>query len=352
MFIQKLSMTIIILVFAIAGISWIWIKEHHSNAVGAGIPPSMVNVSIAKLQAWQTQIPATGTLSAIQGVMLKSEVAGRVTKIYFDSGADVAAGAALVDIDPGVIQAQLAQAIAKAKLSSDDYQRAIQLFQRGALSKQDMDTALSNKLADAAVVKQELAQLNQYQIHAPFSGKLGLRQFNLGDYISAGQALVNLQQLDPLRVDFTVPENYLGQIQVDDVVQIQSDTDPNTTIVGKVTAIDSAIDPATRTIALRASVPNPNQKLLPGGFVQVVLLAGKPQQLVTVPQTAIVYDASGNYVYTVVNNHAVKTPITIAQQNSDQIAMATGLKAGDQVVVAGQLKIGDGSPVMAMPAGK
>lgn len=351
MSIRKLSIIIIILTLGILGIYWIWHREHNTNAMGAGIPPSMVNVATAKLQPWQTQIPATGTLSALQGVLLKSEVAGRVTKIYFNSGCNVISGSPLVDIDPGVIQAQLAQAIAKAKLSSDDYQRAIELFQRGALSKQDMDTAQSNKMADAAGVKQMQAQLNQYQITAPFSGRTGLQLFNLGDYISVGQALVNLQQLDPLRVDFTVPENYLGQINSGDTVQIQSDTESNKTILGKVTAIDSAIDPATRTIALRANIPNANQKLLPGGFVQVVLLAGKSQMLVTIPQTALVYDASGNYVYTVVNQHAVKTPVTTGQQNSTQISVLSGLKPGDQVVVAGQLKIGDGSPVMAVPAG-
>ncbi len=333
----------------------VWDVAHgHSNnqANGGGMPPSMVSVAAANLQPWQQQIPATGTLTAMQGVMMKSEVAGRVTKIYADSGTDVKSGDPLVDIDPGMMQAQLASAIAKANLSSDYYNRALDLTQKGALSKQDLDTALSNKNSDAAVVKQFQAQLAQYQIHAPFNGHLGLRQFNLGDYISVGQSLVNLQQLDPLRVDFTVPENFLSAIRVGDAIQIQSDTQPNQIVKGNVSAIDSAIDPTTRTIALRATVPNSQQKLLPGGFVQVTLLAGKPQMLVTIPQIAVVFDPTGSYVYTVVNQHAVKSPITIAQQNNTQVAVSAGLKTNDQVVTAGQLKIGDGSLVMIAPPSK
>jgi membrane fusion protein (multidrug efflux system) len=342
-----LTLTVIILT--------VWKVAHgHSNnqSASGGIPPSMVTVATAVLQPWQQQIPATGTLTAMQGVMMKSEVAGRITKIYVDSGADVNAGDPLVDIDPGMMQAQLASAIAKANLSSDYYNRALDLTQKGALSKQDLDTALSNKNSDAAVVQQYQAQLAQYQIHAPFSGRLGLRQFNLGDYITAGQALVNLQQLDPLRVDFTIPENFLSLINVGDAIQIQSDTLPDQIVKGSVSAIDSAIDPTTRTIALRATVPNPQQKLLPGGFVQVTLLAGKPQMLVTIPQIAVVFDPTGSYVYTVVNQHAVKTSITIAQQNNTQVAVSAGLKANDQVVSAGQLKIGDGLPVMIAPPSK
>ncbi len=344
---------VLLTLFVIFMIIWKVAHGHSQSAQSGfgGIPPSMVSVTNAVTQPWQQQIPATGTLTAMQGVLLKSEVAGRVTKIYADSGTNVNAGDPLVDIDPGMMQAQLASAIAKANLSSNYYNRALDLFQKGALSKQDLDTALSNKNSDAATVHQAQAQLAQYEIHAPFAGRLGLRQFNLGDYISVGQALFNLQQLDPLRVDFTVPENYLSAIGVGDGIQIQSDTIPNQSMKGSVSAIDSAIDPTTRTIALRAVIPNPQQKLLPGGYVEVTLLAGKPQMLITIPATAVVFDPTGSYVYTVVNQHAVKTLINIAQQSSTQVAVSSGLKLGDQVITAGQLKIGDGSPVMTAPPG-
>lgn len=344
---------VLISLFVILFTIWKVTHAHSQSAgyAGGGIPPSAVSVAKAMNKPWQQQIPATGTLTAVQGVLLKSEVAGRVTKIYADSGAQVKAGDPLVDIDPGMVQAQLASAIAKANLSSNYYNRALDLFQKGALSKQDLDTALSNKNSDAAVVNQAQAQLAQYEIHAPFAGRLGLRQFNLGDYITAGQALFNLQQLDPLRVDFTVPENYLALISVGDSIQIQSDTIANQSMKGNISAIDTAIDPTTRSIALRAIIPNPQQKLLPGGFVQVTLFAGKPQNLITIPATAVVFDPTGNYVYTVVNQHAVKVAINIAQQNSSEVGISSGLKLGDQVVTAGQLKIGDGSPVMIAPPG-
>lgn len=347
---RKRKIFVFIIILLIFSTGWHYYAKTKAGH-NAGMPPTPVVVSTAKMQGWQQQIQATGTLSPFQGVMLKSEVAGRVTKINFSSGQNVKTGDLLLEIDPGILQAQLVAAQAKATLSSGDYQRAIALYKRGVLSKQDLDTALSTQNADAANVEAVNAQLAQNVITAPFDGKLGLRLINLGDYISPGESLVNLQTLNPLRVDFSVPENYLSQIAPGDALQIQSDAFPNQIFTGNIKAVDSAVDPSTRTISLRAIIANPDQKLLPGSFVQVTVLAGKPQQFITLPQLAVVYDATGNYVYIVDHNQAEKKDITIIQQNNAQVAVTGEIKPGDQVVTEGQLKIMDGAPVIPSPAG-
>jgi membrane fusion protein (multidrug efflux system) len=229
---------------------------------------------------------------------------------------------------------------------SGDYERAIALFKRGALSKQDTDTALANKQSAEADLEAVKAQLAQNIITAPITGKLGLTQFNLGDYINVGQALINLQAIDTLRVDFSVPQNNAAEIAVGDVVSLQSDSFPNETFAGKVSAVDTAVDINTRTVAVRAKLPNPDQKLLPGSFVQVTLTAGQQKLLTSIPQVAVVYDANGNYVYKVVNDKALKTPITILHENKHDVAVK-GLNNGDVVVTQGQLKISDGANVHA-----
>jgi len=350
---RKRILLITVLIILIGIVGWHYYTKSKSAAGSWGaMPPTPVNVTKAKLQGWQQQIQATGTLNAEQGVMLKAETAGRITKIFVESGQEVKADDPLFEINPAILQAQLAAAEAQADLDTGNYERAIPLFKRGVLSKQDFDTTLANKNASVAKADEVKAELTQNIIRAPFSGKLGIRLFNLGDYIAEGQSLINLQSLDPLRVDFTVPETVASGIRVGDKCQIKSSAYANQSFTGSVSALDSAIDMNTRTLAVRAKIPNPNQLLLPGNFVEVTLLVGKPRPMVTLPLTAIVYDATANYVYKVVNNHAVKTNITIAEQNNDQVAIKSGLKNGDVVINAGQLKVMDGAPVMTLPPEK
>lgn len=336
-----------------AGIGVGYYFHHKTSAeaggeAGGGMPPTEVKAAVAKMQNWQTQIQATGTLNAEQGIMLKAETSGRITKIFFESGQKVKAGDPLLEINPNILKAQLNAAEAKAALTKGNYERALKLYERKVVSQQELDTALSNKHADEAAVEQIRAQLAQNLIHAPISGKLGLRLFNLGDYIKVGQDLVNLQSTDILRVDFSIPGNKLYKVHPGDKVVVHYDAYPDKDFIGKVTAVDSAIDPATRSVSVRAEIPNPESKLFPGNFVQVNLYAGKSHPLVTIPQIAVIYEATGNYVYIVDKDHAVKKNIEIAEQNSDQAALKSGLQAGDVVVTEGQLKIGDGAPVHAI----
>jgi membrane fusion protein (multidrug efflux system) len=351
---QKRILVITALILLIGGISWHYYAKAKSGAAGGwgAMPPTPVNATKAVIQGWQQHIQATGTLNAEQGVMLKAETAGRITKIYVESGQEVKAGDPLFEINPAVMQANLASDEAQAELDSGNYDRAIQLYKRGALSKQDLATALANKNVSIAKMESTKAELTQNIIHAPFSGKLGIRLFNLGDYINEAQALINLQALNSLRVDFTVPEKVAGQVHIGDLCQIKSAANPNLAVTGKVTAIDSAIDMTTRTLAVRALVANPQQTLLPGNFVEVSLSVGTARPLVTLPLTAVVYDTTANYVYKIINNHAVKNNVEIADQNDHQVAIQSGVKPGDMVITDGQLKVMDGAPVMLLPPQK
>jgi len=338
-----LTLSLIIIVAAILGYHFFFKKK---NDMEGGMPPSAVKTVAATLKDWQPKIEATGTLNADQGTLLKSEVAGRVAKINFQSGETVKAGDILVEINPGVAKAQLDAAIAKSELSAGDYQRALKLHERKFLSTEDLDTALSTKKADAAAVKQYEAILDQYVIRAPISGKLGLRLFNLGDYIQEGQALVNLQSTDPLRVDFSIPEKKLHAVHPGDKVTIQTDSFPDETFTGIITAIDSAVDISTRTVLVRGKIANPEGKLIPGNFVQVLLYSGKPQSYVTIPQIAVTYELGNDFIYLVDNKqHAIKKDVNVVDQGEGMAAIKSGIKAGDMVVTEGQLKLEDGAPV-------
>jgi membrane fusion protein (multidrug efflux system) len=346
--------TLWITILVIAACIGIFYHFYHKDSgkaektAGTGMPPTPVHTAAVKIQNWQTQFQATGTLNAESGVMLKAETTGRVTKIFFESGQKVKAGDPLLEINPSILKAQLNAAKAQGALSKGSYERALKLYERKVISKQDLETAQANNASDQAKAEQIQAELSQNLVHAPINGKLGLRLFNLGDYVKQGQDLINLQSTDILRVDFAIPGNKIHALSIGDKVTIQTDAYPDKQFTGKVTAIDSAIDPATRTVSVRAEVPNTEGKLFPGNFAQVTLYVGKGQPLVTIPQTAIVYAAENNYVYVVQKNHAVKKNIDIAEQSKTEAGLKSGLQAGDVVVTEGQLKIGDGAPVNAI----
>lgn len=323
--------------------------KHHGGMMG-GMPPAVVSAAIAVAQPWQQHIEATGSLAAFQGIVLKPEIAGRITQIFFKSGQDVKQGDPLIQLNPNILQAQVAQDKANAALAQRQYQRYQNLLKEHAVAKADYDTAETTMDADQAMVNQANAQLKQTLITAPFTGRLGLRQVSIGDFVTPGQTLVNLQALDPIVVNFSLPEIYLNKLSVGDSVIIHSEAFPNQTFTGKIYALDSMIDPSTRTLAVRASIANPDKKLLPGGYVQVTVLVGKAQSVIRIPQTAIVSDMSGTYVYRIIDGKAVKTPVVVAARENENSIIQSGINAGDQVITDGQIKINqNNAPVMVAP---
>lgn len=319
------------------------------KSAASQMPPAVVSIAPVKLSTWQDSIDATGSLAAFNGTIIKAETAGRITKILFKSGTAVKAGTPLVQIYPDVLKAQLDQAKAQLAFDQSDYDRASQLSKNKYMSASDLEQKQATLQSSQAKVNQLAAELSQTLITAPFDGQLGLRQVSLGDYVSAGTPIVNLESLDPIRVDFSIPEVYLNKIKVGQTVLIKSRAFPNQSFNGKIYAMNAAIDPDTRSLDCRATVPNKQMNLVPGAFVEVYPQLGTPQQLIIIPQTAIVYAADGAYVYLVNEKHqAIKTKVKLGQKlDQNRVIIQSGLKPGDQIITDGQVKIQSGDPVMS-----
>ncbi|WP_126323132.1 efflux RND transporter periplasmic adaptor subunit [Candidatus Rickettsiella viridis] len=309
-------------------------------------PPVVVGATSVVLQPWQETIQAVGSLSASQGIVIKPETSGRITAIYFQSGENVKAGDPLLQLNPAMLQAKLDAAKAQTDLSAADYARASTLYKQKVFAKADMDKVLASYRANQAQQAQAQAALDQTLIRAPFSGRIGLRLVNQGDYIDPSKAIANLDAIDPLRVDFKIPGTDASKVTVGTTVIIHSDAYPKQTFLASVYAVDSQIDADTRSLGVRASLSNSKQQLLPGAFVNVSLQVAQPQSLTTVPETAVNNDETGSYVYRIIDHKAVKTPVTVAFQRDGKIALSTGLKEGEQIISVGGFKVLDKAPVI------
>lgn len=335
-------------------VTWILLGAilHYNTAIvakSAKIPPTFVEAIAITGSDHQEQTSATGSLISIPGIVVKPEISGRITKIYFKSGDTVTIGTPLIEINTDVIKAHLADAVAQSSLAKAQFGRATELYKTKDISKDAFERAKANIVSAQAKVENMQAQLRQANIVAPFAGKLGLSQVSVGDYVNAGQSvLVNLQSMDPLSVDFSIPENYLSKVAIGQTVLLRTDAYPKEVFTGKVEAIESLINQKNRTLSVRASVPNKDGRLLPGAFVETTLQLSKQQKVIMVPQTAVVYSPAGNYVFKIVNNKAQKAPVTIGERDSNNIVIRSGINLNDTIITAGQLKIGDGSPVIVV----
>ena len=290
-------------------------------------------------------ITAVGSLRSDESVTLRPEVAGRISAIQFREGERVAKGAPLVKLDPSVAEAEAQQARANLTLAKAKYDRAVDLQGKGFISSQAKDEAENNlKVAEASLALAE-AKLAKLSIAAPFSGIIGLRSVSIGDYVKEGADMVNLESIDPLKVDFRVPEIYLTQIHVGQTLQMTLDAMPGKAYEGKVIAINPLVDAAGRAVVIRAQVPNPDTKLRPGMFARVRLLTRDLQEALVVPEQAIVPQGDEWYVFRVVDGKAQRAKVEIGQRRDGKAEVVKGLQDGDVIVTAGQLKIREGVPV-------
>ncbi len=317
--------------------------------------PQTVATMKAVTSPWQPSIDAVGSVVAINGANLSAEVDGIVDTINFQSGETVPAGTLLVTLRPNNDNALLAQLQATAALDQVTYNRDVKQLQADAVSQSTVDTDRATLLAAQAQVQAQQATMNEKQIRAPFAGTLGIRQVDVGQYLAAGTQIVTLQQLNPLFVDFYVPQQALSQISVGQPVTATVDAFPGQTFPGQISAINSAVDTATRAVQVRATVQNDQLLLRPGMFVSVNISVGQPQTLVTLPQAAIAYNPYGDTVFTVAPGTgpdgkqaliATQKFVRIGDTRGDQVAVLSGVAPGDQVVTAGQLKLHNGANVM------
>lgn len=317
-------------------------------------PPTAVTTIVAKKEEWPSTIKAVGSAVAVQGVTVSADLPGIVESISFESGRQVKAGEVLVKLDTRQEQAQLAAAEADRDLAVVNYNRTKALVEAGAIPRADYDKAVADKSSTEAKVGEMKATIARKTIHAPFSGELGIREVNLGQYLSAGNAVVPLQSLDPIYVNFGIPQDAAHSVHIGQKVQVSANDIPGLTLEGRVTAIDSVVDPNTRNVQVQATFSNPRAKLRPGMFVNAELRTGASQSVISLPSSAISYAPYGNSVFVVADMKAAdgKTYRGVQQQfvkvdraRGDQVAVLSGVNSGEEVVTSGTFRLRSGAPV-------
>jgi len=322
------------------------------KGAGAPAPAVMVEAITATTAPMPQTITAVGSLRSDESVTVRPEVAGRVIAIGFQEGRPVAKGATLVKLDPAINEAEVQQAKANLTLANAKYERALDLQKQGFISGQARDEAENNlKLAEAAAAL-AAARLAKTEIRAPFSGVIGLRSVSVGDYVKEGQDMVNLESIDPLKVDFRVPEVYLKQVQVGQTLQVSLDALPGRSYEGSVFAINPLVDAAGRAIVIRAQVRNADTALRPGMFARVRLLTKDERDALVLPEQALVPQGEDQYVFRVVDGKATRTKVETGQRRDGRVEVLKGVAPGETIVTAGQLKLRDGVPVTFAAAAK
>ncbi len=320
-----------------------------------GMPPQQVgsvSTVVAKTQTWQPGIDIVGSLRAVQGADLATEVAGIVDELHAP-GMDVAPGTILMRLRAGDDLARLATLQAQAQLADANFERDQKQFQANLIARQQFDaTASAQKVAHTAVTEQQ-AIVEKKVVRAPFAGHLGVAQVNVGQYLAAGTPVVTLQALNPIYFDFTLPQQALNQIKIGQPLKLKVDTFPNETFDGEIAFIDPKVDPGTRNVSARAMLQNPDRRLLPGMYATGAINTGAVESHLTLPQTAIAYNPYGNLVYRVAEETkdgkkqlvVHQTFITTGDTRGDQVAVLSGISEGDVIVSAGQFKIKNGDVV-------
>ena len=318
-------------------------------AAKAGSAPAAGSVTVEAVKVATLSLPQTitavGSLRSDESVTLRPEVAGRINTIAFQEGQPVAKGAMLVRLDPAVPLAEAQQARANLVLAKTKWDRAVDLAKSNFISGQAKDEAENNyKVAEASAQLAE-AKLAKMDLRAPFSGIIGLRSVSMGDYVKEGADLVNLESIDPLKVDFRVPEIYMRQVKVGQPLQVQLDALPGRTFEGKVFAVNPLIDAAGRSVVIRAMVRNPDTSLRPGMFARVRLITRDAQDALVLPEEALVPQGDQQFVYRILDGKAVRTKVDVGQRRDSKVEILNGVDKDDMVVTAGQLKLRDGAPV-------
>jgi membrane fusion protein, multidrug efflux system len=355
--IKRMILTLALLLMLLAGLGLVKYRQIQAAiAQGSSFqpPPESVTTVVAEGIAWPSTLNVIGTAAAIQGVVVSADLPGTVARIDFESGKRVNAGDVLVELDTRQERAQLAAAEADRDLARINYGREQQLVKEGVVPRTDYDNALAQQKSTEAKVGEIRAAIERKTIRAPFAGILGIRQVNLGQYLSAGQAIVSLQSLDPIYVNFGVPQQQAALVQAGRGLRVTSDNLPGEQFSGRVTALDSVVNEATRNLEVEATLANPHGRLRPGMFVQVNVGMGADRQVIALPASAINYAPYGDSVFIVTDlkDPKGKTYRGVRQQfvkvegaRGDQVAVVSGVKAGDEVVSSGVFKLRNGAAV-------
>lgn len=354
--VKRILLTLAIMALLLTGLGFMKFHQIESAVKAASFqpPPTSVTTVVAEKAEWPDTTQVVGTVEAVQGVVVSADLPGTVAKIDFDSGRFVHAGDVLVEMDTREERAELAALEAQSELAKVNYSRTEELFKEGVLSRMQYDQDMAQRRETDAKAAETRATIARKTIRAPFSGVLGIRKVNLGQYLSAGTAIVPLQSMNPIYVNFGVPQQIAGQIRFGRNVRITSDEMAGRTFVGRVTAMDSVVDESTRNIQVQATVSNPKSELRPGTFVQVEAVVGASRSVITLPASAINYAPYGDSVYIVTDMKDPKGQayrgvqqqfVKVQGGRGDQVAIIDGLRPGDEVVSSGVFKLRNGAPV-------
>jgi len=355
--VKRFILMLVVVLALVAGLGFVKYRQIQAAiAQGASFapPPSAVTTVVARRDNWPSTMDVIGTAQAIQGVTVSADLPGTVSKINFESGTAVHAGDILVELDTREERAQLAAAESDRDLAKINYGREQQLVNEGVIPRSEYDNAAAQQKSTEAKVGEIKATIERKTIRAPFSGILGIRQINLGQYLAAGQAIVPLQSVNPIYVNFGVPQQSAPQMRSGGTLRVTSDDLPGVEFTGRVSAVDSVVDSSTRNIQVQATLPNPQGKLRPGMFVQVQVRLGASRQIIPLPASAINYAPYGDSVFVVTDlkDPKGKTYKGVRQQvvkvegsRGDQVAVVSGLNPGEEVVTSGVFKLRNGAAV-------
>jgi membrane fusion protein, multidrug efflux system len=337
-----------------AVVAWNLVKAHFIAQFLAqnSAPPQTVSTTVAEFSDWQPEITSVGSMRAFRGVVVTTEVAGLVRTLNFKSGDEAKNGAVLVELNADSDVAQLHALQAAADLSRTTYNRDKVQFEAQAISQATLDSDAADLKNRRAQADAQAALVAKKTLRAPFAGRLGITTLNPGQYLNPGDKVVTLEAIDPILVDFRVPQLQLARISVGQTLHVTTDAFPGETFEGKITAIDPLVDSASRNFQVEASVNNSSRRLLPGMFAQVAVQSGEMKHYLTLPQTAITYNPYGATVFLALKSKDGKSPtaqqvfVTVGATRGDQAAVVGGIKEGDTVVTSGQLKLKNGTPLL------
>lgn len=353
---KRMTLMLGVMAVLLTALGFIKFKQVQSAVQASSFqpPPESVTSIVAQRADWPSTMSVVGTMEAVQGVTVSADLPGTVDRITFDSGKAVREGEVLVELDTRQEKAQLASLEAQRDLARVNYDRYQQLVNEGVVSRQEFDQATAQQKQTAANVQEVRAIIERKTIRAPFSGILGIRKVNLGQYLSAGSPVVTLQSLNPIYVNFGVPQQESGQVRLGSPLRISTEDLAGEMFSGRVTALDSVVDPATRNIQVQATLANPQGKLKPGMFVQVGVGVGQNRSVIALPASAISYAPYGDSVFVITE---LKDPkgqsyrgvrqqfVKVDGSRGDQVAVVSGVDPGDEVVTSGVFKLRNGAAV-------
>ncbi|MFT4583396.1 MAG: membrane fusion protein (multidrug efflux system) [Gammaproteobacteria bacterium] len=349
------------LIAGVIGILWSGVgaliaKKEADRAAFAAVPPplSAVSVEPAMLEVWQRYLPAVGSFTAAQDVMVTNEVEGKIVAIHFSSGQKIQQGDVLIQLDTSVDTAELQALAADEHLNNLQYERTKRLVADNTVSKSEFDIAAARRDEAAAMTRAKDAAVRKKTIRAPFSGILGIRRIDVGEYLDSGSEIVSLQSIDPIYLDFGTPERFIGEVSLGLSVTATVQGYPNEKFHGKITAFEPGIDRATRNLRMRAKFSNQNNRLRSGMFAEILSTLPRTDSVITIPETAVAYTPYGNSVYVVEDNDGVlranRRQIETGQARDGRVAVTQGLAENESVVSVGHNKLRNGMPVQPQRA--